>query len=89
MLLTFYLLAGAAMFSLLERPMELEAHRLWQMRLSNYSREHNISYEDLKPLLKHYEEARAAGISTERHRPQWDFAGSINFVVTLISTIGE
>ncbi|XP_041654240.1 potassium channel subfamily K member 13 [Cheilinus undulatus] len=87
-LIALYMLAGAAIFSSLERPVELQAHQLWERRLQDFSQVHNISYEDLKSLLHHYEEARTAGIRTERGRALWDIPGAFYFVGTVVSTIG-
>lgn len=89
MLIALYMLAGAAIFSFLERPSELNAHQLWERRLRDFSHEHKISCEDLKHLLRHYEEARTAGIRTERGRALWDVPGAFYFVGTVVSTIGE
>ncbi|KAM9359469.1 potassium channel subfamily K member 13 [Symphorus nematophorus] len=88
MFIALYMLAGAAIFSSLERPAELQAHLLWEKRLRDFSHEHNISCEDLKSLLRHYEEARTAGIRTERGRALWDIPGAFYFVGTVVSTIG-
>ncbi|XP_036931652.1 potassium channel subfamily K member 13 isoform X2 [Acanthopagrus latus] len=87
-LIAFYMLAGAAIFSSLERPAELQAHQLWEKRLRDFGQEHNISHEDLKSLLLHYEEARTAGIRTEPGRALWDIPGAFYFVGTVVSTIG-
>ncbi|XP_024863497.2 potassium channel subfamily K member 13 [Kryptolebias marmoratus] len=81
-------MAGAAVFSCLERPQELKAHQLWKMRLRTFSEEHNISEEELKSLLHHYDEARTAGVHSERGRALWDFPGAFYFVGTVVSTIG-
>ena len=88
-LIAFYMLAGAAIFSSLERPAELQAHQLWEKRLRDFGHEHNITHEDLKTLLLHYEEARTAGIRTEPGRALWDIPGAFYFVGTVVSTIGE
>uniref|UniRef100_A0A3Q3IU44 Potassium channel domain-containing protein n=1 Tax=Monopterus albus TaxID=43700 RepID=A0A3Q3IU44_MONAL len=88
-LLALYMLAGAAIFSCLERPTELRTHQLWERRLRNFRHEHKISCEDLKSLLCQYEEARAAGIRAEGGRAQWDMTGAVYFVGTVVSTIGE
>lgn len=88
-LMAIYMLAGAAMFSILERPAELLAHRLWEKRLKDFTQGHNITLKDLKSLLSHYEEARTAGIRTEQGRALWDIPGAFYFVGTVVSTIGE
>ncbi|XP_028429763.1 potassium channel subfamily K member 13 [Perca flavescens] len=87
-LIALYMLAGAAIFSSLERPAELKTHQLWEKRLRDFSHDHNLSYEDLKSLLHHYEEARTAGIRTEQGRALWDITGAFYFVGTVVSTIG-
>lgn len=89
LLIAIYMLAGAAVFSSLERPAELLAHRLWEKRLKDFSQGHNITVEDLKSLLSHYEEARTAGIRTEKGRALWDIPGAFYFVGTVVSTIGK
>ena len=88
-LIALYMLAGAATFSLLERPAELRARRLWDQRLEDFSRGHNVSVDDLSSLLHHYEEANRAGIRAEQRRALWDFPGAFYFVGTVVSTIGE
>ncbi|XP_040902511.1 potassium channel subfamily K member 13 [Toxotes jaculatrix] len=87
-LIALYMLAGAAVFSSLERQAELQAHQLWDRRLRDFSHKNKISCEDLKNLLRHYEEARTAGIRTERGRALWDIPGAFYFVGTVVSTIG-
>lgn len=89
LLIAIYMLAGAALFSSLERPAELLAHRLWERRLNDFSQGHNITVANLKSLLSHYEEARTAGIRTEKGRALWDIPGSFYFVGTVVSTIGK
>ncbi|KAF7645304.1 hypothetical protein LDENG_00206890 [Lucifuga dentata] len=87
-LIALYMLTSAAVFSTLERPAELQAHQLWERRLKDFSHEYNVSCEDMRSLLKHYEEARTAGIRTEGSRALWDFPGAFYFVGTVLSTIG-
>lgn len=76
-------------FFSLERPAELLAHQLWETRLKDFSQEHNITFEELKSLLHHYEEARTAGIRTEKGRALWDIPAAFYFVGTVVSTIGK
>lgn len=89
LLIAIYMLAGAAIFSSLERPAELLAHQLWERRLKDFSEGHNISVKDLKSLLCHYEDARTAGVRTEKGRALWDIPGAFYFVGTVVSTIGK
>uniref|UniRef100_A0A673B1S9 Si:ch211-261a10.5 n=1 Tax=Sphaeramia orbicularis TaxID=375764 RepID=A0A673B1S9_9TELE len=72
----FYMLAGAAIFSSLERPVD------------KLSREHNISCEDLKSLLRHYEEARMAGIPDRTRQSPLGHPRCLLLVGTVVSTIG-
>ncbi|KAM7159064.1 potassium channel subfamily K member 13 [Molossus nigricans] len=87
-LLVLYLLGGAAVFSALERAHERQAKQRWEERLANFSRRHNLSREELRGFLRHYEEATEAGVRVDNTRPRWDFTGAFYFVGTVVSTIG-
>ncbi|XP_026080705.1 potassium channel subfamily K member 12 [Carassius auratus] len=87
-LIIVYLLCGAAVFSAIERPSEMRAHRRWNRTLLNFSDTFNISLQDLGALLKEYEAAIAAGVRVDALRPRWDFTGAFYFVGTVVSTIG-
>ncbi|XP_076836121.1 potassium channel subfamily K member 13 [Brachyhypopomus gauderio] len=87
-LILLYLLCGALVFSALERPSELRAHRRWEERLANFTRHHGLSVESLEALLRHYEEAVVTGVRVDTLRPRWDFSGAFYFVGTVVSTIG-
>ncbi|XP_061683731.1 potassium channel subfamily K member 13 [Syngnathoides biaculeatus] len=87
-LIALYMLAGAVLFSSLERSAEILAHQHWQKSLRDFSQEHNTSYRDLESLLRHYEKARTAGIRAEQGRTLWDIPGAFYFVGTVVSTIG-
>lgn len=86
--IVFYTLFGAAVFSALERPSELEAHCKWNRQLAEFVQDHQVPLEDLRELLGHYEGAIAAGIQMEPRTPRWDFSGAFYFVATVVSTIG-
>lgn len=88
-LILVYLLCGAAVFSALERPSELRAHRRWEQQLEDFTQQHQIGLEALRVLLRQYEEANVAGIRVDTLRPRWDFSGAFYFVGTVVSTIGE
>lgn len=83
------MVVGALVFSSLERPAELQAHRLWEKRSEDFTHRHGISPGELKSLLRHYEEARTSGVRTEKARALWDLPGAFYFVGTVVSTIGE
>ncbi|XP_076130322.1 potassium channel subfamily K member 13 isoform X2 [Alosa pseudoharengus] len=83
-----YLLCGAAVFSALERPSELQAHQRWQEQLDDFTGRHGVGLDALRGLLRRYEEANMAGIRVDALRPRWDFSGAFYFVGTVISTIG-
>lgn len=87
-LIILYLLCGAAVFSAIERPSELQAHGRWNRTLFNFSATFNITLEDLTSFLREYEAAVAAGIRADALRPRWDFTGAFYFVGTVVSTIG-
>ncbi|XP_026995848.1 potassium channel subfamily K member 13 [Tachysurus fulvidraco] len=83
-----YLFCGALVFSALERPSEMRAHQRWEEHLVNFTRQHKLSVQSLKDLLRHYEEAFITGIRVDALRPRWDFSGAFYFVGTVVSTIG-
>ncbi|KAF7700182.1 hypothetical protein HF521_003140 [Silurus meridionalis] len=87
LLLVLYMFFGAAVFSALERPLELEAYKIWDEKLAEFAQEHSVSPEDLHDLLKDYEEANNAGVWMQGQRMFWDFRGALCFVATVISTI--
>ncbi|XP_053459766.1 potassium channel subfamily K member 13 [Nycticebus coucang] len=87
-LIVLYLLGGAAVFSALELAHERQARQRWEERLANFSRGHNLSRDELRGFLRHYEEATRAGIRVDNVRPRWDFTGAFYFVGTVVSTIG-
>ncbi|XP_008146640.2 potassium channel subfamily K member 13 [Eptesicus fuscus] len=87
-LIALYLLGGAAVFSALELAHERQAKQRWEERLANFSRRHNLSRDELRGFLRHYEEATEAGVRVDSTRPRWDFTGAFYFVGTVVSTIG-
>uniref|UniRef100_A0A672N7T6 Potassium channel subfamily K member 13-like n=1 Tax=Sinocyclocheilus grahami TaxID=75366 RepID=A0A672N7T6_SINGR len=87
-LILLYLLCGAVVFSALEHPSELQAHRHWDEQLANFTEQNSINLKSLEVLLKQYEEAFATGIRVDKLRPRWDFSGAFYFVATVVSTIG-
>ncbi|XP_033874188.1 potassium channel subfamily K member 12-like [Acipenser ruthenus] len=87
-LIALYLVCGAAVFSAIERPKELENQGRWNRTLYNFSDTFNISFEDLRSFLRDYEAAIAAGVKADSVRPRWDFPGAFYFVGTVVSTIG-
>ncbi|XP_025726243.1 potassium channel subfamily K member 13 isoform X2 [Callorhinus ursinus] len=87
-LIVLYLVGGAAVFSALELAHERQAKQRWEERLANFSRRHNLSRDELRGFLRHYEEATEAGIRVDSARPRWDFTGAFYFVGTVVSTIG-
>lgn len=88
-LIVLYLLGGAAVFSALELAHERQAKQRWEERLANFSRRHNLSRDELRGFLRHYEEATEAGIRVDNVRQRWDFTGAFYFVGTVVSTIGK
>lgn len=89
LVIVLYTLLGAAVFSALERPSELEAHCKWNRQLAEFIQDHQIPAEELHQLLGNYEVAVATGIRMEPRRPRWDFSGAFYFVATVVSTIGK
>ncbi|XP_038864972.1 potassium channel subfamily K member 13a [Salvelinus namaycush] len=87
-LIVLYLLCGAAVFSALEQPKELQANEQWAQRFERFTQKHNLNRTDLETFLRFYEEANIAGIRVDTLRPRWDFTGAFYFVGTVVSTIG-
>ncbi|XDV38677.1 hypothetical protein PO909_008029 [Leuciscus waleckii] len=87
-LILLYLLFGAVVFSVLEHPSELQAHKRWDEQLANFTEQNSINLKSLQVLLRQYEEAFVVGIRVDKLRPRWDFSGAFYFVGTVISTIG-
>ncbi|XP_034771136.2 potassium channel subfamily K member 13-like [Acipenser ruthenus] len=88
LLMAGYLLCGAAVFSAIEHPAELENHRRWNRTLLSFTQRFNISPGEFRRFLREYEVAMARGIRVDALRPRWDFAGAFYFVGTVVSTIG-
>ncbi|XP_075056847.1 potassium channel subfamily K member 12 isoform X3 [Mixophyes fleayi] len=86
--IVLYLIAGATIFSTIERPSETVAHDRWDRILKNFSQSFNIGIPELRSFLRDYETAMAAGIRADALRPRWDFTGALYFVGTVVSTIG-
>ncbi|XP_063145052.1 potassium channel subfamily K member 13 [Candoia aspera] len=83
-----YMGCGAAIFSAIERPSELEAFQKWQTTLENFSQKYNLALAELRDFLLEYEAAHLAGIRVNKTRPRWDLVGAFYFVGTVVSTIG-
>ncbi|MBN3282840.1 KCNKD protein, partial [Polyodon spathula] len=83
-----YLLCGAAVFSAIEHPVEVDSHRRWNRTLLGFSQRFNISPGEFRRFLREYEVAMATGFRVDALRPRWDFAGAFYFVGTVVSTIG-
>lgn len=88
-LILLYMGCGAAIFSLIERPSELEALQKWQMKIENFSQKYNLALADLRDFLFEYEAGYRIGIRVNITRPQWDLTGAFYFVGTVVSTVGK
>ncbi|KAF7992657.1 hypothetical protein HCN44_005001 [Aphidius gifuensis] len=88
--LTGYMLVGAAIFQKLEGDVELkQAAEFW--KVYNAFRRSNLitspqAVQQLHELLYAYSNASSSGIINKRRR--WDFSGSFYFVGTIVTTIG-
>ncbi|GCB78853.1 hypothetical protein scyTo_0015893 [Scyliorhinus torazame] len=89
LLIVAYLVCGAAVFSALERPTELQARAKWNRTVRNFADRFDIAAGDLSAFLRDYEAAIAAGIHSDTLRARWDFTGAFYFVGTVVSTIGK
>lgn len=84
-----YMVCGAAIFSAIERPSELEAFQKWQIKIENFSQKYNLPLVELRGFLFEYEAAYRIGIRINVTRPQWDLVGAFFFIGTVLSTIGK
>lgn len=84
-----YMGCGAAIFSVIERPSELETFQKWQIKIENFSLKYNLALTELKDFLFEYEAAYRIGIRINVTRPQWDLVGAFYFVGTVVSTVGK
>ncbi|XP_043931690.1 potassium channel subfamily K member 13-like [Protopterus annectens] len=87
-LMVVYMTFGAAIFSAIEHPVEMQNHQKWNKTFFNFSQRFNISPGEFRRFLKEYEMAMAAGVRMDTLRPRWDFTGAFYFVGTVVSTIG-
>ena len=83
-----YLLGGAAVFSALELPTELETRRRWRSVEAAFAERHNVNRSEITAFLRAFEEAALTGAHSDALRPRWDFSGAFYFVGTVVSTIG-
>ncbi|ETE70434.1 Potassium channel subfamily K member 13, partial [Ophiophagus hannah] len=87
-LIILYMGCGAAIFSVIERPSELETLQKWQIKIENFSQKYNLALAELRDFLFEYESAYLIGIRVNTTRPQWDLIGAFFFVGTVVSTVG-
>ncbi|XP_069352595.1 potassium channel subfamily K member 15 [Eulemur rufifrons] len=78
-----YLLVGAAVFHALESEAESGRQRLLARKRGEFRRKYGFSAEDYREL-----ERLARQAEPHRAGPQWKFAGSFYFAITVITTIG-
>ena len=84
-----YMLAGAALFMLIEQPKEEEERQAYQNSMLGFlSRHPSVNRSELDKLLSEYAQAAENGL-LDSQRSRWDFAGSFYFVGTVVSTIGR
>uniref|UniRef100_UPI00358F3548 potassium channel subfamily K member 13 n=1 Tax=Myxine glutinosa TaxID=7769 RepID=UPI00358F3548 len=83
-----YLLGGAAVFSALELPTELETRQRWRSVEAAFAERHNVNRSEITAFLRAFEQAALTGAHSDALRPRWDFSGALYFVGTVVSTIG-
>uniref|UniRef100_A0A8C5WQQ1 Potassium channel subfamily K member 13 n=1 Tax=Laticauda laticaudata TaxID=8630 RepID=A0A8C5WQQ1_LATLA len=88
-LIILYMGCGAAIFSVIERPSELETLQKWQIKIENFSQKYNLALAELRDFLFEYESAYLIGVRVNTTRPQWDLIGAFFFVGTVVSTVGK
>ncbi|XP_034274199.1 potassium channel subfamily K member 13 [Pantherophis guttatus] len=87
-LTVLYMICGAAIFTVIEHPSEVEAFQKWQIKIENFSQKYNLPLAELRGFLFEYEAAYRLGIRINVTRPHWDLVGSFYFVGTVFSTVG-
>jgi potassium channel subfamily K protein 13 len=84
-----YMLLGALLFMLIEKPQEIEARAAYTAHFTTFlAHNPSVNLTELDLLLRQYADAAEAGL-LDTQRSRWDFAGSFYFVGTVVSTIGK
>ncbi|KAM9722965.1 potassium channel subfamily K member 5-like [Menidia menidia] len=87
----FYLSIGAALFQILEEPNWVSARDKYIQDKEKLLQKHScLTKEALDEILKVASEAAGQGVSItgDRHRNTWDWANSVIFAATIVTTIG-
>lgn len=87
-ILSVYLLSGAAIFHCVERSQEIKDKQNYTDTINRFLEKHHrsINKSELLELLYIHGNASMQGLFYQRER--WDFPGAFYFVGTLVSTIG-
>lgn len=86
-----YLVVGAAIFSTIELPYELELRKELKVAREGFLNEHTcVSEERLEELLARALAANNHGVSVSKNniRDNWDFVSSLFFTSTVLTTTG-
>ena len=89
-LLVLYMIAGAFLFRWTEYGYEVKANATYHKYHNEFMdkfHKNQTTVEDLLQFLHNFTAATSSGYNGSRSK--WDFAGSIHFVATVVSTIGK
>ncbi|KAM8868824.1 potassium channel subfamily K member 5b [Spinachia spinachia] len=86
----FYLSIGAAIFQILEEPNWKSAKDEFNLKKEEILRKHAcLTEESLAEILKIASDAADRGVTfVGKHRNSWDWANSVIFAATIVTTIG-
>ncbi|KAM7420587.1 hypothetical protein PAMA_015017 [Pampus argenteus] len=87
----FYLSIGAAIFQILEEPNWESARDKYQLQKDNILKSYAcLTEKDLDQILEIVSEAAGQGVTItgNKHRKTWDWANSVIFAATIVTTIG-
>ncbi|XP_026148928.1 potassium channel subfamily K member 5-like isoform X2 [Mastacembelus armatus] len=87
----FYLSIGAAIFQILEEPNWVAARDKYILQKENILKNYAcLTKEGLDEILEIVSEAAGQGVAItgDRHRKTWDWANSVIFAATIVTTIG-
>ncbi|KAF1387787.1 hypothetical protein PFLUV_G00083570 [Perca fluviatilis] len=87
----FYLSIGAAIFQILEEPNWKAARDEYILQKENILKNHAcLTKESLDEIIEIVSQAAGQGVTItgEKHRNSWDWANSVIFAATIVTTIG-
>lgn len=87
----FYLSIGGAIFQILEEPNWISANENYLLQKTNILKKYNcLTKKALDEILEAFAEASGQGVAITGDKPRetWDWANSVIFAATIVTTIG-